>query len=139
MSCSLSVQSNHLLCSLGPVNLSDVEKSNPRKVPAKWTEEEEHAFVLYLQEQVPVARDGVNFLKKYFNSTAQHLKDKFPNQHGGEKMASTCSSKWTLLKEEYFVVTDLKSASGFTWSDEHGARMASCDPIWKDYIKVMVL
>ncbi|KAI6102450.1 hypothetical protein EDD16DRAFT_1525598 [Pisolithus croceorrhizus] len=135
MSHSSSVQSNHSLHSLGPVDLSDVEKSNPRKIPAKWTEEEEHAFVLYLQEQVPAAGDGVNFLKKYFNSTTQHLKDKFPNQHGGKKTASTCSSKWTLLKEEYFAVIDLKSASGFTWSDEHGARMASCNPIWKDYIK----
>ncbi|KAI6102949.1 hypothetical protein F5141DRAFT_984743, partial [Pisolithus sp. B1] len=105
---------------------------------AKWTEEEEHAFVLYLQEQVPAAGDGVNFLKKYFNSATQHLKDKFPNQHRGKKTASTCSSKWTSLKEEYFAVIDLKSASGFTWSDEHGARMASCNPIWKDYIKVMM-
>ncbi|KAI6106526.1 hypothetical protein EDD16DRAFT_1713324 [Pisolithus croceorrhizus] len=152
MPCSLSAQFNCSLCSLGPVDLSDVEKSNPRKIPAKWTEEEECAFVLYLQEQAPAARDRVNFSRKYFNGVAQHLKDKVPNQHGGKKMASTCSTKWTAvhisylcatlsidkmpqLKEEYFAVIDLKNTSRFTWSDEHGAGMASHDPIWKDYIK----
>ncbi|KAI6097341.1 hypothetical protein EDD16DRAFT_1443841, partial [Pisolithus croceorrhizus] len=118
-----------------PADLSDVEKSNPRKVLAKWTEEEGCALVLYLQENAAVAGDGLNFPKKYFNSASQHLKKKFPNQHGGEKTDSMCSSKWTILREEYSAVVDLKKASGFTWTDEHGAGMTSCDTVWKEYVK----
>ncbi|KAI6095065.1 hypothetical protein F5141DRAFT_1222585 [Pisolithus sp. B1] len=106
--------------------------SHTLKVLAKWMEEEEHALVLYLQEHTPVAGDGFNFSKKDFNNACQHLKERFPNQHGGEKTSSTCLSKWTSvhnlgvclcaaqgangipqLKEESFAVIDLKKASGF--------------------------
>ncbi|KAI6015800.1 hypothetical protein PISMIDRAFT_43950, partial [Pisolithus microcarpus 441] len=130
-----SVQSNHSLHSQGPADLSDVEKSNPRKIPAKWTEEEEHALVLFLQANAAAAGDGLNFSKRYFNSTSQHLKDKFPNQRGGEKTGNMCSSKWTSLQEEYFAVVDLKKALGLTWTDENGAGMSSHDIVWKEYVK----
>ncbi|KAI6011535.1 hypothetical protein PISMIDRAFT_111880 [Pisolithus microcarpus 441] len=136
MSHSLSVQSNHSLCSQGPTDISNVEKSNPRKVPAKWTEGEEHVLVLFLQEHTPAAGNGLSFSKKHFNNVCQHLKEKFLNQHSGEKTSSTCLSKWTSLKEEYFAVINLKKASGFIWSDEHGAGMSSHDAVWKDYVKV---
>ncbi|KAI6040129.1 hypothetical protein EDC04DRAFT_2602662 [Pisolithus marmoratus] len=128
--CSSSVQSNCSLCSHGPVD-PDVEKPNPRKTPAKWLEDEEQALVIFLQEQAPTAGDGVNFSKKHFNNAAQHLQEKFPSQCGGEKTSTACSSKWTTLKEEYFAVIDLQSTSGFMWSNEHGAGMSSCDPVWK--------
>ncbi|KAI6108123.1 hypothetical protein F5141DRAFT_1005314 [Pisolithus sp. B1] len=121
---------------MGPTDISDVEKSNPRKIPAKWTEEEECALVLFLQENAAAAGDGLNFSKRYFNSASQHLKDKFPNQCGGKKTGNTCSPKWTSLKEEYFAVVDLKKASGFMWNDEHGAGMSSHDTVWKEYVKV---
>ncbi|KAI6099592.1 hypothetical protein F5141DRAFT_1010260, partial [Pisolithus sp. B1] len=156
MSCSSSEHSSHSLHSCGPVEVSDAEKSSAtRKIPARWSEEEECALVLYLQEQVPAAGDGLNFLEKHFNNAAQHLKTQFPNQCSGEKTGATCASKWTTicisylcatqgtdhilqLREEYFTVIDLKSTSGFTWSDEHGAGMESCDPVWRDYLKVIV-
>ncbi|KIK16343.1 hypothetical protein PISMIDRAFT_73490, partial [Pisolithus microcarpus 441] len=135
-----SEHSIHSLHSHGPVEHSDAEKSNTtRKLLARWSEEEECALVLYLQEHAPAAGDGLNFLKKHFNNATQHLKTQFPNQRGGEKIGTTCASKWTALKEEYFAVIDLKNASGFTWSDEHGAGMESHDPVWRDYLKVMLV
>ncbi|KAI6026573.1 hypothetical protein PISMIDRAFT_75329, partial [Pisolithus microcarpus 441] len=106
-----------------------------RKVLVKWSEEEEHALVVYLQEHAPAAGDDLNFSKKHFNNVCQHLKEKLPNQHGGKKTSSTYLSKWTSLKEEYFTVIDLKKASSFTWSNEHGAGMSSHDVVWKDYVK----
>ncbi|KAI6039433.1 hypothetical protein EDC04DRAFT_2895228 [Pisolithus marmoratus] len=111
------------------------DKSQSKETPAKWSEDEEQALVIFLQEQAPAASNGVNFSKKHFDNAAQHLQEKFLNQHGGEKTGTACSSKWMTLKEEYFVVIDLQSTSGLMWSDEHGAGMSSHDPVWKDYLK----
>ncbi|KAG9313351.1 hypothetical protein JVU11DRAFT_5665 [Chiua virens] len=91
-----SASSSHFLCSKGsidPTKLPSLKKSNQRKIPAKWTDKEEHALVLYLKEQLPA--DGPNFVKKYFNNAAQHLYVKFKlTQQGGEKNGATCQTKW---------------------------------------------
>ncbi|KIM53878.1 hypothetical protein SCLCIDRAFT_138065, partial [Scleroderma citrinum Foug A] len=52
--------------------------------------------------------------KKYFQGAAQHLTEKFPMQCGGEKNASTCHTKWTNLREEFYAVIELKALSGFS-------------------------
>ncbi|KIM55485.1 hypothetical protein SCLCIDRAFT_134636, partial [Scleroderma citrinum Foug A] len=119
-----------------PIDKPSSEKVTWRKAPAWWTAEEEHVFVLYLEQQAAAARDGANFTKKHFIGTAQHLKDTIPVQQGGEKTFSTCHSKWTHLKENYYTVVDLKSASGMSWSDTNGAGMEKLDAVWKTYVKV---
>jgi len=43
------------------------------------------------------------------------------------------------LRDEYFVVLNLKSASGFSWSDSKGAGKEKSDPEWKAYVKVSVI
>jgi len=97
---SSSGRSNHSLRSKGAVDASEIEsaeKSRQRKVPAFWTEDEERALVLYLQQQAPAAGDGLNFSKKHFNSVSQHLKTLFPVQLRGEKNGSACQSKWNTV------------------------------------------
>ncbi|OJA15211.1 hypothetical protein AZE42_12808, partial [Rhizopogon vesiculosus] len=71
-----------------------------------------------------------------FNEAAILLKNRFPNQFGGEKTQSTCASKWQNLKTAYGVVLDIKNSSGFMWSDEHGAGVfQKDDDIWNHYAK----
>jgi len=97
MPSSSSGRSNRSLQSKGTINaaeLASAERSSQKKTPAKWMDEEERALVLYLQQQMPGAGDGINFTRKHFNSTAQHLKTKFLVQKGGEKNGATCQTKW---------------------------------------------
>lgn len=98
---SSSGRSNHSLCSKGAVDATELvfaEKSTQRKSPAKWTEDEECAFVLFLKDQTAAAGDGVNFQKKHFHDASLHLKATFPVQQGGEKTAGACQLKWTSVR-----------------------------------------
>lgn len=152
---SSSEHSDRSLHSKGTVENFLSEKASQRKVPAKWTDLEEHTFVLYLQQNAASAGDGVNFPKKIFNGAAHNLQEKFLEQTGGEKTGGTCHSKWNKvrmisyldvmldathqilqLKEEYFAVVALKNASGFSWSDTEGAGKEKSDVEWKVYVKV---
>ncbi|KIM61762.1 hypothetical protein SCLCIDRAFT_121138, partial [Scleroderma citrinum Foug A] len=87
--------------SKGAVAPTAAEKTNHQKVPAIWSDNEECVLVLYLQEQAAGARDGLNFLKEYFQGATQHVTEKFPMQCGGEKNASTCHTKWTNIHLSY--------------------------------------
>ena len=98
---SSASDSDRSLCSKGAVAPTAAEKTNHRKVPVIWSDDEERALVLYLQEQAAGAGDGLNFLKKYFQGAAQHLTENFLMQRGGEKNASTCHTKWTNVRLSY--------------------------------------
>ncbi|KIK93870.1 hypothetical protein PAXRUDRAFT_144068, partial [Paxillus rubicundulus Ve08.2h10] len=83
--------------------------------------------------------NGSNFKKPTFTVAAMHLKVKFPNTSGAEKMCAVCQGKWTALKAAYNAVVDIKNTSGFTWSDEHsGGIVLKHDDIWDWYIKVCI-
>ena len=150
---SSSSGSNHSLRSRGPP-VSDVLAESTQKKPwAKWTTQEEHELLAFLKKQLPAAGDGVNFLKKHFQDAANRLKTVFPVQHGGEKNARSCQSKWTSvsslismrsqladqllqLKEDYLLVAILKTNSGFDWNDDMGTKFAKDDTTWTDFAAV---
>ena len=156
----MSQSSGHSDCSLwskGNVISVDVvltEKATQRKAAAHW-EEEECALVLYLEDHSAAAGDGANFSKKHFIGVAQHLKDKFLLQWGGEKTASACHTKWgsisvisylctiwgttdeiSQLKEDFYAVQGLKNASGLSWCNTNRAGREKMDTVWLMYTKV---
>lgn len=92
---SSSTGSKHSLRSKGPVQeVAECDAIPHRKLPAKWTEEEDAALVEYLRLHVP--GDGTNFKKTTWKSAADHLKEKFPQpQQGGEKTQSSCQTRWS--------------------------------------------
>ncbi|KIK72759.1 hypothetical protein PAXRUDRAFT_836380, partial [Paxillus rubicundulus Ve08.2h10] len=110
-----------------------------RKPCAKWTTEEETTFVEFLLSKCSSSGDGSNFKKPTFTVAAVHLKVKFLNALGVEKMCDVCQGKWTALKAAYNVVVDIKDTSGFTWSDEHGGGIVlKHDDVWDWYVKVCI-
>ncbi|KAL4069140.1 hypothetical protein J3A83DRAFT_4189030 [Scleroderma citrinum] len=71
---------------------------------------------------------------KFFNGASQHLKQKFPVQHSGEKTANSCQTKWCSLRDNFYVVHNLKHASRFTWSDINGIGRDDLNKEWTDYM-----
>ncbi|KAI6037893.1 hypothetical protein EDC04DRAFT_2897063 [Pisolithus marmoratus] len=104
------------------------------KPKAQWMDEEELELVHYLQEQGAGTGDGYNFSMKFFNGTSQHLKQKFPVQHGGEKTANSCQTKWCSLRDNFYIVCNLKHTSRFTWSDINGVGKDDSNKEWADYM-----
>ena len=92
---SSSSGSNCSLQSGGPTVSNALAASTEKKLRVKWTTGEEHQLLDFLKEQLPAARDGVNFLKKHFQDATRNLKVVFPVQIGGEKNAKSCQTKWT--------------------------------------------
>ncbi|KAG1790871.1 uncharacterized protein HD556DRAFT_1445652 [Suillus plorans] len=103
-----------------PTNVSNIRS---RKPTAYWTKQEEELFLQFLHEQKSITDDG-NFKTKTFNEVSNHLKEKFPMQRSAEKTHSVCHSKWA------------NRASGFTWSDEHGAGITlETESAWAAFVK----
>ena len=87
--------SNHSLWSKGPVDASVfTSQSTQKKAQEKWMTNEESELLAFLKGLSATAGDGANFTKKHFQDAAQHLKIKCPVQTGGEKVWSTCQTKW---------------------------------------------
>ncbi|KIK81240.1 hypothetical protein PAXRUDRAFT_114774, partial [Paxillus rubicundulus Ve08.2h10] len=130
-----SQASIHSLCSRGTVNLTSLKKS--RKPSARWTLDEETAFIDFLLSQFSASSDG-NPRKATFNEAATLLKKKFPEALGAEKTGDVCRSKWTALKAAYHAVMDIKNMTGFTWSDDQGAGVTlKYSDIWEQYLKAL--
>ncbi|KIM64076.1 hypothetical protein SCLCIDRAFT_52749, partial [Scleroderma citrinum Foug A] len=96
---------------------------------AHWEEEEEHALVLYLEQKAAATGDGANFAKKHFIGAAQHLKDNFTVKQGGT------TDEISQLKEDFYAVQSIKSASGLSWCDTNGAGMEKTDTVWVGFVK----
>jgi len=98
---SSSGHSNHSLRSKGapePIDLITSEKATRRKAAARWEAEEEYALVLYLEQQIAAAGDGVNFAKKHFASVClsegrgQNNQQPTPNDNNKRVVVFLCGS-----------------------------------------------
>ncbi|KAF9243584.1 hypothetical protein BU15DRAFT_72247 [Melanogaster broomeanus] len=120
-----SQSSARSLCSQGIVNPAQVQApARSHKQPAIWTEDQEAALLIVLLDNISAAGDG-GFKLVTFNTAVSHLNTKFPGQTGGLK-----------LKKLYKIVVDLKSASGFTWSEQGGAGITlESNSNWASYCK----
>ncbi|KAG1890614.1 uncharacterized protein F5891DRAFT_1197953 [Suillus fuscotomentosus] len=116
-----SVESTHSRRSQGSANIQGSMLERTRKIPSHWTIDEERALIDYLSSNKSGAGDGLTFKMTTFQGAAEHIKKTFTHQHGGEKTADSCKTKWGNLKSAYGVVVNIKKTSGFSWSDEHGA------------------
>ncbi|KAG2042891.1 hypothetical protein BDR03DRAFT_1059223 [Suillus americanus] len=109
-----------------------------RKEAARWTVEEEAAFLNVLYQN-KLGTDGMNFPKVTCSKAVQTLAEKFEDQKGGEKNESACKTKFRVLKSAYHVAVDLRfggSLSGFTWTDDGGACIDdSSASTWAGYVK----
>ncbi|EIW59829.1 uncharacterized protein TRAVEDRAFT_167386 [Trametes versicolor FP-101664 SS1] len=106
------------------------------KENAKWTPEDEKAFVGYLADHVAERGDG-NYKMSTFNAAAAFLEER--RTAGGPKTGTGCKNKWARIKETYMICYKLKQncgTSGFAWSEERGADIGIEDEaIWEAYIK----
>ncbi|KAL1944222.1 hypothetical protein VTO73DRAFT_3407 [Trametes versicolor] len=106
------------------------------KENAKWTLEDEKAFVGYLADHVAEQGDG-NYKMSTFNSAATFLEER--RTAGGPKTGTACKNKWARIKEIHAICYKLKhgqGTSGFTWSEERGADIGLEDEaVWEAYIK----
>ncbi|CDO71207.1 hypothetical protein BN946_scf184971.g2 [Trametes cinnabarina] len=118
------------------VSTSTQDTAGAAKENAKWTLEDEKAFVGYLTDHVAERGDG-NYKMTTFNAAAAYLEGR--RTAGGPKTGTGCKNKWARIKETYMVCYKLKQnhgTSGFTWSEEKGADIGIEDePIWEAYIK----
>ncbi|KAF9219887.1 hypothetical protein BS17DRAFT_371339 [Gyrodon lividus] len=81
------------LCSQGIVDPSDlkaVEFTSTHKPPAIWTEDEETAFLSFLDNKA-AAVDG-SFKLVTYNAAVVRLSEKFPMQPGGERFLIPASA-----------------------------------------------
>ncbi|KIK77480.1 hypothetical protein PAXRUDRAFT_166703 [Paxillus rubicundulus Ve08.2h10] len=104
-----SQTSSHCLHSQGQVGLETLNGTGKktRKPCAKWTTEEKNSFMEFLLSQCLSSGNGSNFKKHTFTVAAMHLKVKFPNTSGAEKMCDVCQGKWTAVS--HFVEVDISS------------------------------
>ncbi|KAG1904007.1 uncharacterized protein F5891DRAFT_977518 [Suillus fuscotomentosus] len=105
---SSSMGSGHSLRSKGPVEASNSATTRCEQ-GAKWTTDEDTALIEYLCLHIP--SDGTNFKKQTWHGTAAHLKERFPEQLGGEKTQSSCQTRWIKLKNGAGITLEYES----TW------------------------
>ncbi|KAG1884550.1 hypothetical protein F4604DRAFT_1509613, partial [Suillus subluteus] len=88
---------------------------------AHWELEEESELIAFLATHKAEAGDNTTFKNSVYSDASKHLNALYPTYRGAAKSQSSCKTKWNNLKKSYNVVKDIKSLSGFAWSDEHGA------------------
>ncbi|KAA1466014.1 hypothetical protein DENSPDRAFT_830747 [Dentipellis sp. KUC8613] len=115
---------------------SPTEPGSNSNENAKWTPEDEQAFIGFLTDHVSERGDG-NYKMSTFNAAAAFLEKR--RTAGGQKTGLTCKNKWARLKEIHGICYKLKNnqgTSGFTWSEERGADIGIEDEaVWDAYIK----
>ncbi|KAK7458104.1 hypothetical protein VKT23_010011 [Stygiomarasmius scandens] len=102
--------------------------------PAKWTDSDITRFLDYLTDNHSKAGNGGNFTATTFREAADYMA--LVEYSGGVKDADACRNKWSSLKKTCEIILDIKSMSGWTWSDETGASIGTENAaLWNSYIK----
>ncbi|KIK27136.1 hypothetical protein PISMIDRAFT_8353 [Pisolithus microcarpus 441] len=105
----------------------------PDKDHAHWTEEEKEALISFLSEQKISGKMGNgSFKPAIWNTAADHLAEKFPNQKGLMKTAEMCKGKVTSLKTVLRDINLWHACSGKHWDNVNGANIVTEDEE-KDY------
>ncbi|THU83624.1 hypothetical protein K435DRAFT_631465, partial [Dendrothele bispora CBS 962.96] len=99
-----------------------------------WTDSDITRFLDYLTEHHSKAGNGGNFTATTFRDAADYMA--LVSYSGGAKDMNTCRNKWASLKKTCEVILEIKSMSGWTWSDDTGALIGveNAD-LWTAYIK----
>ncbi|KAF7371621.1 hypothetical protein MVEN_00017600 [Mycena venus] len=90
------------------------------KQNAAWTHEDIVKLLEYLISQIATSEGGGNFKMQIFTAAARILNE--IRAKGGPKTGKGCQNKYKALRATHQVVDHIKNhASGFTYSDDHGA------------------
>ncbi|KAG1882696.1 hypothetical protein F4604DRAFT_1539141, partial [Suillus subluteus] len=94
------------------------------------------------------AGDSVTFKNSVYSDASKHLNTLYPTHRGAAKSQSSCKTKWNNMSfiiiylsttKSYNVIKDIRSLSGFTWSDEHGAGVTpETSGTWDAHARVRV-
>jgi hypothetical protein len=130
------------------------QRATPR---TSWTSQETEEFLKLLLYHLPSAGDS-NFKEETFNQVAEELNRKFTEQKV-PKTNKSCHLKWSnvsviflrscctctsiltiilwKIKNEFYLVHDIRSASGFHYSDTEGLSVdSSFQAAWEGFCKV---
>ncbi|KAG2340042.1 hypothetical protein BDR05DRAFT_890582 [Suillus weaverae] len=119
---------------------SQREPATSHKPAMHWDFKEEKAFIAFLVTYKSEARDIMSFKNTVFTDAAAHINNMFPSQKGAPKSQSFCRSKWATLKRSYNAVKNIKTLSGFSWSDKNGISLTpETSGAWESHIKVSAL
>ncbi|KAJ7235789.1 hypothetical protein C8J57DRAFT_1530486 [Mycena rebaudengoi] len=88
---------------------------------AGWTSEDEAMMLKHLIKMKSKAGDGHNFQTKHFQGIIAELNN--TRTKGGLKAAKTAHQKFGTLKKMFEIIQDIKSKSGWTWSDKYSANI----------------
>ncbi|KAG2344884.1 hypothetical protein BDR05DRAFT_881618 [Suillus weaverae] len=113
------------------------EPTTSRRPATHWDIKQEKAFTAFLVTCKSEAGDTMSFRNTVFSDATIHINTKFPNQKGPPKSQSLCRSKWAALKKSYNTVKNIKTLSGFSWSDESGISLTpETSGAWEAHLKV---
>ncbi|KAG2124296.1 hypothetical protein BD769DRAFT_1305058, partial [Suillus cothurnatus] len=102
-----------------------------------WELEEERELISFLVTCRSEAGDTMSFKSSVFSDAAIHLNRMYPAQKHAYKSQSSCKTKWSNLKKTYNTVKNIKSLSGFAWSEEHGVGVIpETNGAWDAHTKV---
>ncbi|KAF4616359.1 hypothetical protein D9613_008849 [Agrocybe pediades] len=103
---------------------------------ASWSTSDEKKLIDVLIEHKAAAGDGCSFKAATFTAAEVALAA-LPLAKGGPKTAASCSNKWNALRRTFRVIQAIKSKSGWSWSDDHGASISpDMEAAWCDFLKV---
>ncbi|KAG1882528.1 hypothetical protein F4604DRAFT_1678494 [Suillus subluteus] len=126
MSDSSSVGSVRSLHSRGSTMVDEPmgsqDNTASHRLAAHWELEEESELIAFLATHKAEAGDNATF-----------------KNSGRCQIPVILQTKWNNLKKSYNVVKDIKSLSGFAWSDEHGAGVTpETSGAWAAHARVRV-
>ncbi|KAH9021496.1 hypothetical protein EDB85DRAFT_2152307 [Lactarius pseudohatsudake] len=99
-----------------------------------WSPIDEDTLLDYLWDHRSEAGEGMCFKAPTLTGAAAKVQE--TTTKGGPKTMGSCKNKWGKFKELYLVICDIKSQSGFTWSDEQGATIGpESTSVWEVYVK----
>ncbi|KAH9013691.1 hypothetical protein EDB85DRAFT_2157997 [Lactarius pseudohatsudake] len=99
-----------------------------------WLPIDEDTLLDYLWDHWSEAGEGMCFKAPTLTGAAAKVQEM--TTKGGPKTMGSCKNKWGKFKELYLIICDIKSQSGFTWSDEQGATIGpESTSVWEVYVK----
>ncbi|KAG2066445.1 hypothetical protein BDR04DRAFT_1106629 [Suillus decipiens] len=144
MSDASSMGSTRSLRSHGSLTMDDLmgsqDNASSHKATTHWELEEERELISFLATHKSEAGDTMSFKGSVFTDAAIHLNKLYPTQECAPESQSSCKTKWNNLKKTYNAVKNIKTLSGFAWSDEHGVGVTpETSGAWDAHTKVSLI
>ncbi|KAF8958637.1 hypothetical protein BDZ97DRAFT_1616590, partial [Flammula alnicola] len=101
---------------------------------AIWTTADETTLIEFLFQHRASAGDGSSFKMTTFHGVVSVLEA--TRTKGGPKTAKSCQNKWAMLRHIWRAIQDIRTQSGWTWSDVRGADISpDMEDQWATFLK----